>query len=222
MEKERDKFTRLDVELMEFDFLRHHTFEHALDGVQKVFLMRPPQLGKPKHDMQPFMDEMKKRKLEHIVFVSLMGVEKNPIVPHRKIEDMIRESGIGYTFLRPGFFMQNLNTTHRDGANQSMKKKLLSSFLFVVGAIPLLFTPIVLMANIMSLAGERTGNEGFFTLFVVYSFIAVSSTYFLTYLGCLIYRFTRKGKEKPVLLSVIPLFHLALAVVLFSLWSSGS
>ena len=43
-----------------------------------------------------------------------MGVEKNPVVPHRKIEDMIRYSGIAYTFLRPGFFMQNLNTTHRD------------------------------------------------------------------------------------------------------------
>ncbi|MBU9713628.1 NmrA family NAD(P)-binding protein [Evansella tamaricis] len=49
-----------------------------------------------------------------MVFVSLMGVEKPPIVPHRKIEDMIRDLGIGYTFLRPSFFMQNLNTTHRE------------------------------------------------------------------------------------------------------------
>ncbi|RXT03945.1 hypothetical protein [Ammoniphilus sp. CFH 90114] len=99
-----------------------------------------------------------------------------------------------------------------------MKRNLVSNLLFLLGAIPLLFTPFILMANIMSIAGERTGEEGALLLFVVYSFIVVSSTYFLTYLGCLIYRFTRKGKEKPMLLAVIPLVHLGLAVILFNLW----
>ncbi|MBP3951693.1 SDR family oxidoreductase [Bacillus suaedae] len=112
VEKDRNKFTDLDVELVEFDFLHTETYVKALEGVRKVFLMRPPQLAKPKKEMKPFIDKMKEVGVEHIVFVSLMGVEKNPIVPHRKIEDMIQESGIGFTFLRPGFFMQNLNTNH--------------------------------------------------------------------------------------------------------------
>lgn len=50
--------------------------------------------------------------VEHVVFLSLLGVEKNPIVPHFKIEKLIRNSGIPYTFLRPSFFMQNLLTQH--------------------------------------------------------------------------------------------------------------
>ena len=52
--------------------------------------------------------------VEHIVFLSLLGAERNRIVPHAKIEAHIRSSGIPYTFLRPSFFMQNLSTTHRE------------------------------------------------------------------------------------------------------------
>ncbi|MEB1808455.1 MAG: SDR family oxidoreductase [Bacillaceae bacterium] len=113
-ENERRTFANLNVEMVEFDFLKPATFTQALDGIHKVFLIRPPQLADPKKDMKPFIDALKNNNVEQIVFVSLMGVEKNPVVPHRKIEDMIREAAIGYTFLRPGFFMQNLNTTHRE------------------------------------------------------------------------------------------------------------
>jgi len=39
-------------------------------------------------------------------------VESKSFVPHYKIEKAIEKSGIPYTFLRPSFYMQNLNTTH--------------------------------------------------------------------------------------------------------------
>ncbi|UTW70181.1 hypothetical protein KHA80_06050 [Anaerobacillus sp. HL2] len=42
--------------------------------------MRPPQLAKPKEEMLPFLEAAKKVGVEHILFVSLLGVEKNPIV----------------------------------------------------------------------------------------------------------------------------------------------
>ncbi len=35
------------------------------------------------------------------------------MTPHHKIEKIIRELEIPYTFIRPSFFMQNLNTTHQ-------------------------------------------------------------------------------------------------------------
>jgi uncharacterized protein YbjT (DUF2867 family) len=41
-------------------------------------------------------------------------VEDNPRVPHYKVEKYLESSDIPYTFLRPSFFMQNLNTTHRE------------------------------------------------------------------------------------------------------------
>ncbi|MFW6270990.1 MAG: NmrA family NAD(P)-binding protein [Bacillota bacterium] len=48
-----------------------------------------------------------------MVFLSLQGVENNPLVPHYKIEKLIKEEKVPYTFLRPSFFMQNLSTTHK-------------------------------------------------------------------------------------------------------------
>lgn len=103
-----------DVELVKFDFLDKKTFENALEGVQAIFLVRPPNLANPKEDMLPFLEAAKEKGIEKIVFVSLLGVEKNPIVPHRKIENMIKDLSIPYVFLRPSFFMQNLNTNHRE------------------------------------------------------------------------------------------------------------
>lgn len=49
--------------------------------------------------------------LKHIVFLSVQGVEKSRIIPHHKIERLIVDSKIPYTFLRPAYFMQNFTTT---------------------------------------------------------------------------------------------------------------
>jgi len=64
--------------------------------------------------MLPFLSFAKQKQVQQIVFVSLIGVEKNPMTPHHKIEQMILDLKIPYTFIRPSFFMQNLNTTHRE------------------------------------------------------------------------------------------------------------
>ncbi|WP_338215771.1 SDR family oxidoreductase [Companilactobacillus muriivasis] len=115
LQKAQAKFEGLNnVEIKHFDFLDPSTFESAFDGVNKVFFVRPPQLAKPKQDMLPFLTFAKQKQIKQIVFVSLIGVEKNPMTPHHKIEQMILDLKIPYTFIRPSFFMQNLNTTHRE------------------------------------------------------------------------------------------------------------
>ncbi|ASG80095.1 SDR family oxidoreductase [Lactiplantibacillus pentosus] len=108
-----------DVELRPFDFLNAETFRPALQDVEKVFFVRPPQLAKPKEDMLPFLTCLKDQHIKQVVFVSLMGVEHNPMTPHHQIEKMIVELGLPYTFIRPSFFMQNLNTTHREDIQQN-------------------------------------------------------------------------------------------------------
>lgn len=113
--------TTVDVRLKEdsridcrrFDFLDTTTHNTALEDVDKVFFIRPPQLAEPKKDMMPFLNAVKQHNIKHLVFVSLLGVEKNPMTPHHKIEKMISQLAIPYTFIRPSFFMQNLNTTHQ-------------------------------------------------------------------------------------------------------------
>ncbi|MDH6365312.1 uncharacterized protein YbjT (DUF2867 family) [Enterococcus sp. PF1-24] len=70
-------------------------------------------MAQPKKDMWPFLLNLKEKNIQQVVFVSLIGVEKNPMTPHHKIEKMIKELALPYTFIRPSFFMQNLNTTHQ-------------------------------------------------------------------------------------------------------------
>lgn len=101
------------VDVIEFDFTRPETFDDALKGVDRVFLMRPPHLGKPT-DLYPFLESVKKHSIKLIAFLSLMGIEKNPIPPHYKIEKKIEELGIPYVHIRPGFFMQNISGIHAE------------------------------------------------------------------------------------------------------------
>ncbi len=95
-----------------FDFTAPATFSEALKGVDRVFIMRPPHLGKPQ-DLQPFIDFLKSSdQIRLTVFLSLLGVEKNPIPPHHKIEKFIEAAGLPYCHIRPSFFMQNLSGVH--------------------------------------------------------------------------------------------------------------
>lgn len=100
-----------EVEVIEFDFTRPETFDNALRDVDRVFLMRPPHLGKPT-DLYPFLEAVKNHSIKLIAFLSLMGIEKNFIPPHYKIEKKIEELGIPYAHIRPGFFMQNISGIH--------------------------------------------------------------------------------------------------------------
>lgn len=95
-----------------FDFKRPETYGPALEGVDKLFLMRPPDLTDVARYVFPVIDEAKKRGVSQIVFLSLLGAQRMPFVPHRKVELYLERSGIPYTFLRASFFMQNLSTTH--------------------------------------------------------------------------------------------------------------
>jgi len=101
------------LEFRAFDFKSNELMEKALEEIDKVLLIRPPAISQVKEYILPFIKIAKKKKIKQMVFLSLQGVEKNPIVPHYKIEKYIKEEGIPYTFLRPSFFMQNLSTTHR-------------------------------------------------------------------------------------------------------------
>lgn len=102
------------AEWVPFDFTRPETYGPALRGVEKLFLVRPPEISNTHKYLNPLVDAAKEAGVGHVVFLSLLGAEKNPVVPHRRVEDHLKSSGVSYTFLRPSFFMQNLSTVHRD------------------------------------------------------------------------------------------------------------
>ena len=96
------------------DFERPESFGAALHQIDVVFLLRPPQLADVKKYFAPFMEACQQARIKHIVFLSVQGAEATSFIPHAKIEKLIRQSGIGYTFVRPSYFMQNLTTTLKD------------------------------------------------------------------------------------------------------------
>jgi uncharacterized protein YbjT (DUF2867 family) len=101
------------VKAVHFDFARPKTYEAAFNGVEKMFLMRPPHITDVKRYMFPAIDAAKRMGVKHVVFLSLIGIEKLKFVPHYRVEQYLKKINLQTTFLRCSFFMQNLNTTHR-------------------------------------------------------------------------------------------------------------
>lgn len=111
-EKLRQTFDA-SIECVHFDFTDPQTYATTFHGIEKMFLMRPPQLANIKRDMLPAIIAARRAGVQQVVFLSLIGIEKARFVPHYKVETYLHEQGFETTFLRCSFFMQNLNTTHR-------------------------------------------------------------------------------------------------------------
>lgn len=101
-----------NTECRKFDYLKQETYDDVVYDVGCVFIMRPPHIGDPKL-IKPFIDKLSEQKqIKMVCFLSLLGIEKNPIPPHYKIEKYIEKSGLPFCHIRPSFFMQNLSGVH--------------------------------------------------------------------------------------------------------------
>lgn len=119
LNEDRLKLSNYKVNFSLFDFTDVETYKTALDGCEILFLLRPPQISEVEKYFKPLVDTCKKNGVKHIVFLSVQGVEKSKMIPHHKIEKLIVDSKIQYTFLRPAYFMQNFTTTlHNDLVNK--------------------------------------------------------------------------------------------------------
>ena len=117
---DKNKLDNYKIKFSQFDFTDITTYENALDGCSILFLLRPPQISEVEKYFNPIIVACKAKGVKHIVFLSVQGVEKSKIIPHHKIEMLIVDSKIPYTFLRPAYFMQNFTTTLH---NDLVKKK---------------------------------------------------------------------------------------------------
>ncbi len=84
----------------------------ALDGADRLFLMRPPAIADVQGKLFPLVDAAQRRGIRQIVFLSLQGVQANRKTPHHAVEQYLKHVDAPYTSLRPNFFMQNLSTTY--------------------------------------------------------------------------------------------------------------
>ncbi|MCX3062139.1 NAD(P)H-binding protein [Streptomyces beihaiensis] len=89
------------VEVVQADLARPHTLREALKGVEKVFLYTVPE------GIDGFVDAAGVAGVQHVVLLSSIAVtwadrDRNPIaLMHLGVEEPLRKSGMGWTFLRP-------------------------------------------------------------------------------------------------------------------------
>ncbi|TFC81677.1 SDR family oxidoreductase [Cryobacterium cheniae] len=86
--------------------------DDALEGADRLFLMRPPAIADVQRTLFRVIDAANRRGIRQIAFLSLQGVQVNRKTPHHAVEQYLRETRSPSTFLRPNFFMQNLATTY--------------------------------------------------------------------------------------------------------------
>ena len=99
------------LDYVHFDFENPDTFKEATHNIDRVFLLRPPHISDIGKYFRPLILILKEQQIKEIVFLSVQGAEKSKVIPHNKIERLIKEFNFDYIFLRPSYFMQNLTTT---------------------------------------------------------------------------------------------------------------
>lgn len=103
------------VKVIPIDYNESDTLRQALKDVDKLFLLTPD-VPNAAHLASNAVTEAKKAGIRHIVKQSVMGADLEADVGtmrlHRQVEDIIEQSGIPFTFLRPNEFMQNFINFH--------------------------------------------------------------------------------------------------------------
>ncbi len=103
----------LGHEPVEGDFTKPATFENALKGVEKLFLLTTstsPDLWASNEIA--VIETAKKAGVKEVVLLSVAGASSDSPIhlvrEHAKVEDHLKKSGLAYVILQPTGFMQNL------------------------------------------------------------------------------------------------------------------
>ena len=107
------------AQLVNFEFDEPATHAAALKGVNKLLLIRPNQVSDVSKHIFPFLDKVKKSEVKHLVFVSIVGAERNRVFANHRIEAHLKKMNIPHTVVRPSLYMQNLITLHGQEIRQS-------------------------------------------------------------------------------------------------------
>ncbi|MCB9642464.1 MAG: SDR family oxidoreductase [Myxococcales bacterium] len=98
------------AETVTFDYDRPETLEEAMRGASTLFLLTPLA-----EDPVPYarlaLQAAKQAGIQHVVRLSVVGADANGIGPgrhHGVCDELIKESGLGWTLLAPTFFQDNV------------------------------------------------------------------------------------------------------------------
>jgi uncharacterized protein YbjT (DUF2867 family) len=107
------------INAIEFDFANPATYEQAIAGVNKVFLLGPPMVLEMDKLISPFIDFLKQKKINRVVYVGALGLEHVKELPfHNVIIKKLQDDGFDYTILKPSFFAQNFKNYEWENITQ--------------------------------------------------------------------------------------------------------
>lgn len=96
-----------------FNWSRRDSYVSPLDGIDRVYLVAPVMRLDFADDVSAFLDQAEAAGVQHITFLSAYGIEHAPdrVAPRSVELDLLRRKRLGYTILRPAWFMQNFSET---------------------------------------------------------------------------------------------------------------
>jgi uncharacterized protein YbjT (DUF2867 family) len=102
---------RPGIEPVRFDWADESTYETARMGVDAMYLVPGPvPQGEHADSVRALLDGASGAGVKRVVLLSSYGVDQAPPEnPLRRIELAVESSGVPYTILRPGAFMQNFS-----------------------------------------------------------------------------------------------------------------
>ncbi len=114
MVRDPEKVKELSIpqlEIVQGDFEDEDSLEIALQGVEKAFMLMP-NIEEQLNNEKRFVDVAKKLDVSHVVKLSASGADVNSQALlksyHGQSEEYLAQSGVGYTSIRPNFYMQNM------------------------------------------------------------------------------------------------------------------
>jgi uncharacterized protein YbjT (DUF2867 family) len=96
-----------DVQL---DLVTREGLAHALDGVDRAFLLAPPGHVNQDELLLPLIEAARAKRLKKVVLMTAMGADASDDLPLRKAELALIASGVTWNVIRPNWFMQNFQT----------------------------------------------------------------------------------------------------------------
>ncbi|MDR0140151.1 SDR family oxidoreductase [Metabacillus idriensis] len=149
VEKARENYGA-DFEFVTLDFSDPSTFDIALNQIHKIFLIYPPG---DEIEFEGFLHQAKQKGIKHIVYLSVKDVQFLPFIHHFKNEKLLKALGVPYTFIRAGYFMQNLN----DFLGEEIKER--KRIFIPAGKGKTSFVDTRDLAEVASLALQDTGDH---------------------------------------------------------------
>ncbi|MCS7185966.1 MAG: SDR family oxidoreductase [Armatimonadetes bacterium] len=104
-------FAQRGTVVREADYDFPETLEKAFKGVRKLLLISSPSIGRRVEQHRNVIEAAKRSGVETIVYTSVLHADRSRLgliaEEHRQTEEMIRSSGLDYTILRNGWYVEN-------------------------------------------------------------------------------------------------------------------